>query len=413
MRFNAKQRNTRKTRVPRLKIKQKIVANLEAELLRRVRAQGGVSRVDLARQLHLAPSTAGAYVDRLVEEGFLVERRKEARDYGRPPTLLSLNPEGGRFIGVDFEAHNIMATLVDFSQQPIREIHNTISSSDSVERIIRKIEGAIEELMQNHGRRVLGIGVGVPGTIDPETHVALHYAHIKGWDRIPLGERLAKRFKVEVFLENNIRSMALAELWFGRARSLDDFVTIGIRTGIAAGIIVRRRVLHGKMNLAGEIGEWLCPTAPIEKSPRNKGWESGRLKPLEEIASVPAILAAVRAASGRNGATSRDSHADFEELVKAAQRGDRAVISVLSQVAQTLGWAICQIDGLFNPQKIILAGPLIRLGESLFGPLRSEVARFCARAQAQTPVVESSELGNFNGALGAAALALHEWKPRR
>ena len=413
MRLNAKQRNTRKPRVPRLKIKQKIVANLEAELLRRVRAQGGVSRVDLARQLHLAPSTAGAYVDRLVDEGFLVEHRKETRDYGRPPTLLSLNPEGGRFIGVDFEAHNIMATLVDFSQQPIRQIHNTISSSDSVERIIRKIEGAIEELMENHGRRVLGIGVGVPGTIDPETHVALHYAHIKGWDRIPLGERLAKRFKVEVFLENNIRSMALAELWFGRARSLDDFVTIGIRTGIAAGIIVRRRVLHGKMNLAGEIGEWLCPTAPIQKSARNKGWECGRLKPLEEIASVPAILAAARAASGRNGAASRDSRDEFEELVKAAQRGDKAVISVLSHVAQTLGWAICQIGALFNPQKIILAGPLVRLGESFFGPLRSEVARFCAGGQTHIPVVESSELGSFNGALGAAALALHEWKPRR
>ncbi len=410
--LNAKRRNARKPRVPRLKIKQKLVASLEAELLRRVRAQGGVSRVDLARQLHLAPSTAGAYVDRLVHEGFLVERRKEARDYGRPPTLLSLNPEGGRFIGVDFEAHNIMATLVDFSQQPIHQIHNTISASDSVERIIRKIEGAIEELMQNHGRRVLGIGVGVPGTIDPATQVALHYAHIKGWDRIPLGERLAKRFKVEVFLENNIRSMALAELWFGRARGLDDFVTLGIRTGIAAGIVVRRRVLHGKNNLAGEIGEWLCPTGPMEKSNRNKGWECGRLKPLEEIASVPAVLAAFRTCSGRNS-SARDSQAEFEDLVKAAQTGDRAVTSVLSQVAQTLGWAICQIDALFNPQKIILAGPLIRLGENLFGPLRSEVARFCAGWQSQIPVVESSELGHFNGALGAAALALHEWKPRR
>ena len=62
--------------MPRLKIKQKAVANLEAELLRRVRTLGGVSRVDLSRQLHLAPSTAGAYVDRLVAEGFLLEKRK-------------------------------------------------------------------------------------------------------------------------------------------------------------------------------------------------------------------------------------------------------------------------------------------------------------------------------------------------
>src|SRR2546421_12996255 len=98
----------------RLKIKQKAVANLEAELLRRVRANEGLSRVELARELHLAPSTVGAYVDRLISEGFLSERQKAERDFGRPPTLLGLNPGGGRFIGVDFEAQNIMANVVDF-----------------------------------------------------------------------------------------------------------------------------------------------------------------------------------------------------------------------------------------------------------------------------------------------------------
>src|SRR5215470_2675575 len=123
-------------RPKRLKIKQKAVANLEAELLKRVRAQEGLSRVDLARQLHLAPSTVGAYVDRLIAEGFLSERQKAERDFGRPPTLLALNPHGGRFIGVDFEAHNLMATVVDFSQHPMRQVHQTIRPSDSVEHII-------------------------------------------------------------------------------------------------------------------------------------------------------------------------------------------------------------------------------------------------------------------------------------
>src|SRR5581483_6379342 len=117
--------------ISRLKIKRKAIANLEAELLRRVRAKEGLSRVDLARQLSLAPSTVGVYVDRLILEGFLTERQKLDRDFGRPPPLLALNPEGGRFIGVDFDAHNIMATVVDFSQQPMRRIHKTIRPSDT------------------------------------------------------------------------------------------------------------------------------------------------------------------------------------------------------------------------------------------------------------------------------------------
>src|SRR6185369_6919097 len=113
--------------------------------------------------------------DRLISEGFLLERQKPQRDFGRPPTLLSLNPAGGRFIGVDFEAHNIMGTAVDFSQQPINQIHRTILPADSVETIIGKIEQTIEELIGDHASEVLGIGVAVPGFMDPKTQIALYY----------------------------------------------------------------------------------------------------------------------------------------------------------------------------------------------------------------------------------------------
>jgi glucokinase len=400
----------------RLKIKHKAVASLEAELLRHVRADDGLSRVDLARELRLAPSTVGAYVDRLIAEGFLSEWQKAERDFGRPPTLLALNPKGGRFVGLDFEAHNIMATLVDFSQQPVRQVHKTIRPSDSVEQIIGKIEESISGLMGSHPRDVLGIGVGVPGTIDPKNQIALAYGHIKGWKNIPLGERLARKFKVDVFLENNIRSMALAEMWFGQARGLENFVCLGIRTGIGAGIVVRRRVLHGKNNLAGEVGDWLCPVAPIERDLRGarSAWSCTRLQPLEEIASVPAILRAINeSAEGEKGFGGKKSALTFDEVSRAAMNGNKFVCKVVEDVAQTLGWVVCQMDAVFNPQKVILAGSLVALGDALLKPLRKAVDHFFSELHQEPPIVVNSELGEFNGALGAAALALHEWKPRR
>ncbi len=235
-----------------------------------------------------------------------------------------------------------------------------------------------------------------------------------------MGERLAKRFKVNVFLENNIRSMALAELWVGQGRGLDNFVCIGIRTGIGAGVIVQRRVLHGKNNLAGEIGDWLCPAAPVQgcagASGPGTGWTCDRLLPLEEIASVPAILKAVRAAVERNpgsGLAGKKGPITLEDVAQAARRADPVVGQVLQGVAQTLGWVVCQMDSLFNPEKIILAGPLVMLGDSLLGPVRKAVGQFCWELHQEAPLVVDSELGSFNGALGAAALALHEWEPKR
>jgi predicted NBD/HSP70 family sugar kinase len=357
-------------------------------------------------------------VNRLIAEGFLFERQKVERDLGRPPTLLALNPDGGRFIGVDFEAENLMATLVDFSQQPIRQIHKKIDPSESAELVIEKIERSIEELMSDRARDVLAIGVGVPGTIDPQNKVALQYEYIKGWKNVPLVQRLKDRFKVEVFLENNIRSMALAELWFGHGRGLRNFVCLGIRTGISVGIISGGRLQCGQKNVAGEMGEWLCPVGLVEHphGGRERIWRCEELRPLEQLASVPVIVKSIRAGRVKRGHSDfvgKQTPIDFEEISQAAKAGDQEVLEALKPVAQTLGWVMCQISALLDPQKIILAGPLVKLNEVLLVPLREAVNQFCELAHQEPPQVVFSQLGEFNGALGAAALALHEWKPSR
>ena len=348
----------------RIKSKHQHVASLEAELLRRVRAHGGLSRVQLARELKLAPSTAGIYVDRLVRKGFLLETGTTGRETaGRPPTSLVPNPEGGRFIGVDFEARNLMATVVDFSQQPLRQVHKTLRPTDSAAHILVKIERAIDEMMAGDTRPVLGIGVGVPGTIDPVTKVAVRYDFIKGWANVPLGIRLEKRFGVPVFLENNIRSMALAELWFGAGRGLRNFVCIGIRSGIAAGVVVNGHLLHGAQNRAGEIGHWVCPVPAelAEASPSRHGsewrWQAGAR--LEQVASLSAIVAAARRGLARGKKTTLAAikgDVRIDDILAAARQGDAFALSLVRAVGAVHGWVAHQLNELFEPRRSSLRG---------------------------------------------------------
>jgi glucokinase len=269
-------------------------------------------------------------------------------------------------------------------------------------------------------KEVLGVGIGVPGSIDPQSQVASRYAHIRGWENIPLGKLLEARFKVSFFLENNIRSMALAELWFGQGRGLDNFVCLGIRTGIAAGIISRSELLHGEKNLAGEIRGWLCPVRPKLRPPgagsQAGAWNCEGLQALEQVASIPAILKAISHGMDQGNDTllrSLGKSFSFEDVVYAAAKGDPLVNRVLADVALTLGWVCSQLNALFNPPKIILAGPLVSLGADFLNPLQAAANEFCAETSQRAPVIVDSELGNFNGALGAAALALHKWKPTR
>src|SRR5580698_11029919 len=131
------------------------IANIESEILKQVRAHPGISRISVARKLQIAPSTVGNYIGRLIAEGFLVESEKADYESGRPPTAIRLNAEGGQFIGVDFEARNIMAMAVDFSDRPLKHAHREIQKSDLAAEIIKKIEQAIDEILPDKDAKLL------------------------------------------------------------------------------------------------------------------------------------------------------------------------------------------------------------------------------------------------------------------
>lgn len=395
------------------------VASLESEILKRVRARPGISRVALARQLQIAPSTIGIYVARLCAEGFLVEARNAAGEAGRPPTALRLNPDGGQFIGVDFEAQNIMAMAADFSDTPLKHVHKTIEASDSVAQVLEKIEEAIVEVLPGKSSRLLAIGVGVPGLVDAAQGVALRYKHIKNWRDVSLAAPLSEKFGVPVYLENCVRSMALAELWFGQGRGEKNFVCIGIRSGIGAGIITDGQLLRGAAHHAGEIGHWRLPwpSAKVADNFADDGGPpaSGQVE-LEDIASVRAILAALeraRRAKEKSILFTKGKGFDFADVVRAAQQRDPLTLQTIEMAADTLGRAVSQLILVLNPSRVILAGPLTLLGDTLLHPLRQRVEAMLAPPDADMPVILNSTMGEYNGALGAAALAVQEWKPKR
>jgi N-acetylglucosamine repressor len=394
------------------------LASIEAAILKNVRSEPGISRVGLSRKLQIAPSTVGNYTGRLIMEGFLVESEIASFEIGRPPTGLRLNPDGGQFIGVDFEARNIMATLVDFSARPLKNAHRSISESDSVKEIVEKIEQAITEVLPENRSRLLAIGVGVPGLVDPELGVALSYKYISSWRNVPLVEPLAEQFGVPVYLENTVRSMAMAELWFGQGLGMKDFLCLGIRSGIGVGIVAGGQIQHGANHRSGEIGRWLCPgsATPAAKLFAGSGVSPMSEMELQEIASVRAILSALeraRQAKEPSLLSAIGTPLTIADVVNAARQRDRLTLQVIEFAAEILGWAVGELTLVLNPSHVILAGPLTLLGEIMLQPLRQSAEKILAGSGGDVPQIVNSTMGEYSGALGAAALAVHEWKPQR
>lgn len=390
----------------------------EAAILRQVRASVGISRMELARELGMAPSTAGVYVERLIKEGLLLESEKAEREAGRPPTLLRLNPDGGEFVGVDFEASTLMATAVDFSDRPLRSARRSIKPTDTVEGILRKVEAATAEVLPRDASKLLAIGLGVPGTVDSERGVAMHYKYIDQWRNVPVAERMRKIFGTPVFLESNVRSMALAELWFGQGRGVSDFLSVVVRSGVGVGVIVNGQLCRGANQHAGQLGYSLVPISDPEMAVYFESGQGRSLFELQEVASVRAIRRALLRASagrGRKSAKPPAQPATIEEIADALEADEGKTRRIVATAARTLAFAVVQQALVLDPAKVIVAGPVTAFGGHFLRPLEEAVAEQLGRAGWRDGIlpVESSQMGEYSGALGAAALAVHEWKPRR
>ena len=385
--------------------KQQETAEAQSALIREVRRQHASSRVQLARRLSLAPSTVGVYVDRLIGDGYLQEGRKILGGSGRPATIVELNPQAGEFIGVDFDARLIAATSVDFSQKVHRQTQRAVRASDAAPDVLTKIEGAIGELARPS--RLLGIGIAVPGAVDAESGVARHYEHIPGWQDVALVEKLSRRFRVPVYLENNIRSFALAEQWFGERPAPQNFVCLGIRSGIGAGVVIDGQLHRGTDGLAGEIGSWPCVSLDRDGTYRTVT--------LERVASVRAILDRLTDEVHGGAPTvlnPKRGQVTLDDLLQAAHASDLLVLRSLQIAAEAVGRVIAQLSLLLNPQRVIIAGPLAELTEAFLEPLSRFVDLYAAPQHVRKPDIVASSFGDYGGALGAAALAVHQWKPR-
>jgi predicted NBD/HSP70 family sugar kinase len=137
---------------------------------------------------------------------------------------------------------------------------------------------------------------------------------------------------------------------------------------------------------------------------------------LQEVASVRAILAALermRQAKGKSLLSAQSEPLIFTDVLRAARQQDRLTVQIIEIAAEMLGWAVGELTLALNPSHVILAGQLTLLGEIMLHPLRRRAEEILQASGAEVPVIINSTMGEYSGALGAAALAVDRWKPVR
>lgn len=361
-------------------------------ILLHLRSKRANSRSTLTSVTRLSPSTIGLYVDQLISENWIVESGLEQGTMGRPMRTLSLRSNAGWFAGIEFNAERLRAVQVDFSGVECSSISAHLPPQVDKKTILKEIHRAIVGLTKKAKGTFCAIGIGAPGVVDPASGQAIHYSFVDDWRNVPLRSNLEKKFKVPVTLENNLRTIALAERWFGGGRELDDYVVLGPRRGFGVAIVKEGQLLNGAQHAVGEIGRWLWSV-------------DGKPGEMHDVLSSPAVWRRLK------GVSSRSSLPDdlYKALAAFSEDSGTAWQSIVEDYAKVLG--ILQL--VLDSHTYFLHGPQIALGNRFCQAISDRVSRITP-ALSKTPInIVPSILGDDAGALGAASLAMEAWLPIR
>lgn len=365
-------------------------------VLRAIRGRGEISRMDLARRLGISASSITALVDELVQRQYLMEKGAGESSGGRRPTLLSLRPEVGYVVGVDYEPAVIRLGVFDFAFHKVHSLVREVDIPQDRGQIIRDLILAIREVIAASGvprERILGVGVGVPGIVDVERGVIFRHTNIEGWYDIPARDLIELELGVPAFVDNNVRLMAFGEKEFGVGRDADSLVFISSRFGIAMGLVINGTLHYGASQMAGEVGH-----LTVDKTgPR---CTCGKRGCLETLVSRDAILSRVKKSAGTN-----PENITIHDVFEAFARKDPSVEAIIKEVADYVGLAIAHVVTLLNPQFVVLGGDFIEYGAVFMDWVSTAVKETTLAEPFRSVRFSLSALKKDAGTVGAALLA--------
>jgi glucokinase len=301
----------------------------------------------------------------------------------------------GVVVACDVGGTGIKAGLVDKAGRVHRAltVPTPVVDGDgdaTAKAILDQVAGLISELAA--GETPAGVGVIVPGLVDPDTGTAV-YAENLGWHDVPFVARLAEASGLPVAFDHDVRSAGAAEQRFGAGRGYRDVAFVPIGTGISAGLMLDGRPYRSAW--AGEIGHidvgsgLPCPC--------------GARGCLETVASAAAIARRYTERSGRPVTGALDVAGRLGDG-SGSGSADPDARGVWDEAVDALAFVLAVTAAVVAPELIIIGGGLSGAGAVLLEPLRQGVARRVTPPQLQ-PQLVGAALGEQAGLLGAALLA--------
>ena len=381
----------------------------ERRALQVSRRMGSGSKADIARTTNLTNAAVGTIVKSLEDKGLIISgKRLYEGQRGQPATMMHLNPIGAYGIGVRLERNFIQTVLIDFDGNLLSRFTNEMLLPEpqaALEIACNDIRAALATLNEESRSRLTGIGLAQPFNLGSWLNeLELPKESFRLWDEYDFAANLESAFGIPVIFENDGSAAAIAELFYGAGREIDDFLYLYFGPAVGGGLVLKGDVVRGHTGNAADLGLMPVPPSKLTTAtkPRTK-WDI-----LLNRASLNSLRRHLKKSMEGKTIISRTS---LELLV--AQSGNE-VNEWLEDSVEALVPAIMASAALLDvPTMVIGANIGGGFSEKLCEKLAGELKRNMPESRFAPQLVPST-FGSDAAAIGAASLPIfYSFSPRK
>lgn len=310
-------------------------------------------------------------------------------------------------IGVDLGGTSIKFGIVS----PDGKIHKKMVLPTFAEKgpaaVIKQIKKGVNALLKNSPKKVIGIGIGAPGSVKLKKGTVEYPPNFPNWGKVHLGRNLEKLLGQKVFVENDANAAAIGELIFGIGKKTDSFIMVTLGTGVGGGIIFERKLFRGETGAAGEVGH-------VTIDMNGKHCNCGSYGCIEAYLGNNYIIrdAEQLLSEHKDSVIHQILNDDMELLTPkvifdAASAGDEFSINFIKNLGTKLGYGLVSVINVLDISTVVLGGGVSGFGEFLFIPLEAAIKERVLKPLKTRVKVKHSKLKNEAGIKGAAALVFY------
>lgn len=311
-------------------------------------------------------------------------------------------------VGVDLGGTSIKIGLVDEKGKILEKISVDSNANDGPKAVVNQIKKGIKQLLKKEEHKILGIGIGAPGTIRTKKGTVENPPNFPGWGKIHLGNLIKKEFHVDVFVENDANAAAIGELIYGAGRKYQNFIMITLGTGVGGGIIINKKIYRGEVGGAGELGHVTIDAEGVPCKCGSFGCVEAYIGNNYLIERVKEELKKNRKSILFELCGNKLESLNPKIIHDAAEKNDQFARSVIIDTGKRLGYGLSNAINILDIATVIIGGGVAGFGELLFTSVEETLKSRVMKPFQNRIAVIPAKLKNEAGIKGASALVFYK-----